>query len=63
MEKREICCPICRETVQPLGENKSFPFCSRRCKLIDLGKWFEEGYSIPDRPAPDPTAPSPDDEY
>ena len=23
-----------------------FPFCSERCRLIDLGKWFDEGYRV-----------------
>jgi endogenous inhibitor of DNA gyrase (YacG/DUF329 family) len=38
-------CPICgREndlTAEPFG-----PFCSPRCKLIDLGKWLNEEYKI-----------------
>lgn len=28
-------------------DNPFRPFCSKRCKLIDLGTWLEEGYSIP----------------
>ncbi len=24
-----------------------FPFCSPRCKLIDLGRWLDEGYTLP----------------
>ena len=36
-------CPVCGEdTVQ-----KYRPFCSRRCADIDLGKWLNEGYSVP----------------
>lgn len=23
-----------------------YPFCSRRCKLIDLGRWLDEGYAV-----------------
>ncbi|GAB5547138.1 MAG: hypothetical protein SangKO_068980 [Sandaracinaceae bacterium] len=30
------------------------PFCSRRCKLIDLGQWLDEGYRIPDDAPPVP---------
>jgi len=26
------------------------PFCSRRCKLVDLGKWLDEEYRIPGEP-------------
>jgi endogenous inhibitor of DNA gyrase (YacG/DUF329 family) len=27
--------------------NRAFPFCSPRCKLLDLGKWLDEDYRIP----------------
>jgi len=38
-------CPICRKTVE--WENNEWrPFCSERCKLIDLGQWASEGYVI-----------------
>ncbi len=37
-------CPTCREVVADQGEN--FPFCSDRCRLIDLGKWASGGYRI-----------------
>lgn len=37
-------CPTCRTLV--LRENGYFPFCSDRCKLIDLGKWASGGYVI-----------------
>jgi hypothetical protein len=29
---------------------KFFPFCSERCKLVDLGAWFDGDYRIPARP-------------
>ena len=38
-------CPICRKEVEE--DQPSYPFCSERCKLIDLGKWASEGYVIP----------------
>ena len=44
------------------------PFCSNRCKQIDLNRWLSESYRVPDRPGADddeaetPSAPSPDDE-
>lgn len=28
----------------------SFPFCSERCRLIDLGRWIDEAYAIPASP-------------
>lgn len=43
-------CPICKKTLEePLGdEARSFlPFCSDRCKLIDLGRWLGGKYQIP----------------
>ena len=32
-------CPTCQKKVAWLPENTSRPFCSERCKLIDLGAW------------------------
>lgn len=46
-------CPICGESVRLREENKSYPFCSRRCQLIDLGHWLNEDYRIPGEPAED----------
>lgn len=37
-------CPICRKAVR-VGE-EHFPFCSERCRLIDLGNWSAEKYVI-----------------
>jgi len=33
--------------------NKFRPFCSERCRLIDLGQWAAEGYRIPDAGKPE----------
>jgi endogenous inhibitor of DNA gyrase (YacG/DUF329 family) len=42
-------CPICKKPVdEPKeGERSFFPFCSERCKLIDLGRWLNGAYQIP----------------
>ncbi len=40
-------CPICGRTARPRPENRSFPFCSDRCRLVDLGKWLGESYRVP----------------
>ncbi|MBN1344680.1 MAG: DNA gyrase inhibitor YacG [Phycisphaerae bacterium] len=42
-------CPTCGKPVAKSGPDrpKSYPFCSDRCKLVDLGKWFDEEYRIP----------------
>ena len=39
-------CPICRKEVGLLPENRSFPFCSPRCRQVDLGKWLGEEYRV-----------------
>jgi endogenous inhibitor of DNA gyrase (YacG/DUF329 family) len=44
-------CPVCKKTVRP--DAQAFPFCSERCRLIDLGNWLDGKYAIPDdQPAP-----------
>jgi hypothetical protein len=43
-------CPICKKPVdEPRGDQPRgyFPFCSERCKLVDLGRWLGERYQIP----------------
>ena len=42
-------CPICKKEVV-LGE-PDFPFCSERCRLIDLGAWLSEQHAIPGKEA------------
>jgi uncharacterized protein len=37
-------CPICKKEVSP--DDAFFPFCSERCKIIDLGNWASEKYVI-----------------
>jgi tRNA threonylcarbamoyladenosine biosynthesis protein TsaE len=37
----------CRTCGRPIDDNvKAFPFCSDRCRLADLGRWFNEGYRV-----------------
>ncbi|MDT8440282.1 MAG: DNA gyrase inhibitor YacG [Desulfuromonadales bacterium] len=38
-------CPQCRKSAT-WENNPSRPFCSERCRLIDLGQWVDEGYRI-----------------
>lgn len=40
-------CPQCGEPVGRLPQNRAFPFCSPRCKRVDLGRWLGEEYAIP----------------
>jgi uncharacterized protein len=44
--KRSIAlkCPICKQPVKSVDAD--FPFCSQRCRLIDLGKWASGGYVV-----------------
>ena len=39
-------CPQCGKEVVWNSESRYRPFCSERCKLIDLGAWANEGYRI-----------------
>jgi len=44
-----VACPQCGKEVIWNKELSPYrPFCSERCKLIDLGQWAAEGYSIPE---------------
>ena len=44
-------CPSCKTEI-PKERPESWPFCTKRCKMIDLGKWVNEEYAIPVRQAP-----------
>lgn len=56
-------CPTCKREVLARSENPCFPFCSDRCKAVDLGRWLggeyriaareeedEDGDTVPQRP-------------
>ena len=36
----QVSCPTCRRSVVWSAESPSRPFCSERCRLIDLGQWL-----------------------
>lgn len=42
-------CPICKKASTKRAENVFFPFCSDRCKTLDLAKWLGGDYAIPAR--------------
>jgi uncharacterized protein len=42
-------CATCNRPVLPLAENPCFPFCSERCRAVDLGKWLGEEFRVVDR--------------
>lgn len=45
--KDSTSCPTCKRAVLPRAENPCFPFCSGRCKAVDLGRWLGGEYRIP----------------
>jgi hypothetical protein len=45
---RTVKCPVCKKQIVYSEKNPYRPFCSERCRLIDLGQWLKEDYRIPD---------------
>jgi hypothetical protein len=45
---RTVPCPLCGKPALFTPDNPYRPFCSQRCKLIDLGQWANEEYRVPD---------------
>jgi endogenous inhibitor of DNA gyrase (YacG/DUF329 family) len=54
----QVRCPICDKQfqIEKLQDLPSFPFCSDRCRLIDLGRWIDGDYAIPGSQPPLPTS-------
>jgi len=50
---RAINCPTCLRQVVWNNTNPHRPFCSERCKLIDLGDWASGKHTIPGETVPD----------
>lgn len=59
---RIVNCPTCSKAVKWTPSNAYRPFCSERCKLIDLGSWAAEEHRIPDDSPPDFTDPKSESE-
>jgi endogenous inhibitor of DNA gyrase (YacG/DUF329 family) len=53
MSTLTVKCPTCQKDVPWTEASKTKPFCSDRCKLIDLGAWASEEHSIPGDPSLD----------
>lgn len=50
LQMKPLRCPICHKPVDPTPDpsgSSVFPFCSDRCRLVDLGKWLSGKYQIP----------------
>ena len=45
LREKMIRCPICEKPTEWKG-NPTRPFCSERCRIIDLGRWSAEEYSV-----------------
>jgi len=57
---KTVTCPTCGKAVPWTPESKWRPFCSERCRLIDLGEWLEERHRISE-PAEEGYAPYEDE--
>jgi hypothetical protein len=53
----QVSCPTCKKPVDWTPQQKWRPFCSERCRLIDLGEWLTEERRIPGEPAHLPETP------
>jgi endogenous inhibitor of DNA gyrase (YacG/DUF329 family) len=60
---RAVACPTCGTPVPWTPQSRWRPFCSERCKMIDVGAWASESYRVPttDAPEPDDSDPGGDD--
>jgi hypothetical protein len=50
--RRTMRCPICNSEFDPT-QSTARPFCSERCRTIDLGRWLGETYHLPLPPDPE----------
>jgi len=50
------CCPICQKWFE-VEQSPAMPFCSERCRTIDLGRWLDEKNRLPYEPEEKPEEP------
>jgi uncharacterized protein len=60
---KTVACPTCGKPVSWTPEARWRPFCSERCRLIDLGEWLDEGHRISQPGEDDGLGRGPDDEH
>ncbi|MDX8397936.1 MAG: DNA gyrase inhibitor YacG [Mariprofundaceae bacterium] len=48
---KSVLCPICKKQVQ--RQDQFFPFCSDRCRTLDISRWADGSYSIAGEPVAD----------
>jgi endogenous inhibitor of DNA gyrase (YacG/DUF329 family) len=54
---KQVPCPRCGKLSPFSPDNKWRPFCTERCKMIDLGEWASEGYRVPTKDDKPPDSP------
>ncbi len=54
---KRVPCPRCGALAPYAPENRWRPFCSERCRVIDLGNWAAEAYRVPVAPRESPEPP------
>jgi len=59
---RKVPCPRCGAPCDFLPGNPWRPFCSERCKMIDLGKWAADEYRVAEAPGESGEAPPQDED-
>lgn len=59
MTTREVPCPTCRQPAPFSPDNRWRPFCSARCRGVDLGAWASEDYRVAASPPPEGDEPDP----
>jgi len=52
MQAPRVRCPTCQREVPFTPESRFRPFCSERCRMVDLGAWFAQERAIPGESAP-----------
>lgn len=52
----KVQCPNCKKDVVWSPESQYRPFCSERCRLIDLGAWADGSYAVPTQESPEDSA-------
>ena len=45
-----LVCPVCRKKFDSELTGQAMPFCSERCRSVDLGRWLNEEYGLPVEP-------------
>ena len=60
---RKVACPHCGATVEWSTENRFRPFCSKHCADVDLSRWLNGVYAVPERDEDEGDGRRPDDPF